>query len=51
MKTGHFAFFSSTLGESVAMYAVHLSLIGKPIVNFLFMLIELLSLGVTAEAL
>ena len=32
-------------------YAVQLRLIGKPVVDFLFVLIELLSLGVTAEAL
>ena len=34
-----------------AMYTVHLTLIGKRIVDFLFVLIELFSLGVTAEAL
>ena len=33
------------------MYVVHLRLIGKRVVNFLLALIELLSLGVTAEAL
>jgi len=33
------------------MYAVHLRLIGKPIVDFLFVLNELLLLGVTTEAL
>jgi len=32
-------------------YDVHLGLIGKRIVNFLLMLIELFSLGVTAESL
>ena len=33
------------------MYAVHLGLIGKRVLNFLLMIIELFSLGVTAEAL
>jgi len=35
----------------VATYDVHLRLIGKRIGNFLLLLIELFSLGVTAEAL
>jgi len=30
-----------------AMYAVHLKLMGKPIVDFLLVIIELFSLGVT----
>jgi len=34
-----------------ATYDDHLMLIGKRIVDFLFVLIELFSLGVTAEAL
>jgi len=34
-----------------AMYDDHLRLIGKRIVDFLLVLIELFSLGVTAEAL
>jgi len=33
------------------MYDDHLRLIGKRVVDFLFVLIELFSLGVTAEAL
>ena len=33
------------------MYDDHLTLTGKRIVNFLLMLIELFSLGVTVEAL
>jgi len=33
------------------MYDVHRRLIGKRVVDFLFVLIELFSLGVTAEAL
>ena len=35
----------------MAMYDVRLRLIGKCIVDFLLVLIELFSLGVTAEAL
>jgi len=41
-------FFSGDLGET---YAIYLRLIGRPIVDFLFVLIELYSLGVTAEVL
>ena len=33
------------------MYDVHLGLIGRRVMDFLLVLIELLSLGVTAEAL
>jgi len=33
------------------MYDVHLGLIGKRVVDFLLVIIELFSLGVTAEAL
>ena len=33
------------------MYDDHVRLIGKPVVDFLLVSIELLSLGVTAEAL
>jgi len=33
------------------MYDVHLGLIGKSVVDFLLVFIELFSLGVTAEAL
>jgi len=38
-------------GGLVAMYTVHLRLIGKLVAGFLFVLIDLFSLGVTAEAL
>jgi len=37
-KTGHFAFLSPLWGFT---YAVHLRLIGKLVVDFLFVLIEL----------
>ena len=39
------------MGDLGAMYHDHLRLIGKRIGNFLLLLIELFSLGVTAEAL
>jgi len=39
------------LGDLGATYDDHLRLIGKRIVDFLLALIELFSLGVTAEAL
>jgi len=43
-------FFSSLWGFG-ATYDAHLRLIGKRVVDFLLVLIELFSLGVTAEAL
>jgi len=42
---------SHPLGSLATMYNVHLRLIGKHIVDFLLVLIELFSLRVTAEAL
>jgi len=39
------------LGSLGTTYDVHLGLIGKRVVDFLLVLIELFSLGVTAEAL
>ena len=40
------------MGEGLGTkYDVHLKLIGKRVVDFLLVLIELFSLGVTAEAL
>jgi len=39
------------LGDLRATYDDHLRLIGKHVVDFLLVLIELFSLGVTAEAL
>jgi len=47
MENGRFAFLSG-LGTT---YDVHVRFIGKRVVNFLLVLIELFSLGVTAEAL
>ena len=50
-KIGSFAFLRPPLGNLGATYDDHLELIGKRVVDFLLVLIELLSLGVTAEAL
>jgi len=50
-QIGRFAFFGPPLGDLGATYDDHLRLIGKRVVDFLLALIELFSLGVTAEAL
>jgi len=50
-KIGHFAFLRPPLGNLRATYDNHLRLIGKLVVDFLLALIELFSLGVTAEEL
>ena len=49
-ETRHFAFLSPLWGLGTT-YDVHLGLIGKRLVDFLLVIIELLSLAVTAEAL
>ena len=46
-----FAFLRPPLGDLEATYDDHLRLIGKRVVDFLLALIELFSLGVTAEEL
>jgi len=51
MKIGRFAFLRPPLGDLRATYDDHLRLIGKHVVDFLLALIELFSLGVTAEEL
>jgi len=43
--------FRATLGGLGTTYDVHLGLIGKCVVDILLVLIELFSLGVTAESL
>jgi len=48
---GRLAFLRPHLGDLGATYDDHLRLIGKRVVDFLLALIELFSLGVTAEAL
>jgi len=50
-EIGRFAFFRPPLGDLGATYDDHLRLIGKRVVHYLSALIELFSLGVTAEAL
>ena len=49
MEIGRFAFLRYPLGDLGATYDNHLRLIEKRVVNFLLALIELFSLGVTAE--
>jgi len=51
MEIGHFAFLRPPLGDLGATYDDRLRLTGKRIVDFLLLLIELFSLGVTAEEL
>ena len=50
-EIGRLAFLSYPLGGFGATYDDHLRLIGKCVVGFLLALIELFSLGVTAETL
>jgi len=50
-EIGRFAFFRPPLGDFGATFDHHFRLIGKCVVDFLLALIELFSLGVTAEAL
>jgi len=51
MEIGRFAFLRPLLGDLGATYDNHLRLIGKRVMDFLLALIEVFSLGVTAEAL
>ena len=51
MENGRFAFLSPHLGELGATNDVYLSPIGKRIVDFLLVLIELFLRSVMAEAL
>jgi len=44
-------FLSHPLGDLGVTYALHLQLIGKPVVDFLFVIIELFSLSLTVETL
>ena len=50
-EIGRHAFLRPPLGDLGATYDDHLKLIGKNVVDFLLALVELFSLGVTAEAL
>jgi len=49
MEIGSFAFLRPPLGDLGATYDDHLRLIGKHIVDFLLVLIELFLLSVTTE--
>ena len=51
MEIGRFAFLRPPLEDLGATYDDRLRLIGMSVVDFLLVLIELFSLGVTAEAL
>ena len=51
MKIGRFVFLRPPSGDLGATYDDRLRLIGKRVVDFLLALIELFSLGVTAEEL
>ena len=53
IENGHFAFLSPRLrgGGLQATYTVDVRFIGKPVVDFLLVVIELFLLGVMAEAL
>jgi len=51
IEIGRFAFLRPALGDLGATYDDHLRLMEKSVVDFLLALIELFSLGVTAEAL
>ena len=51
IENGRFAFLRPPLGDLGATYDDRLKLIGKRVGDFLLALIELFSLGVTAEAL
>jgi len=50
-EIGRFAFLRPPLGDLGETYDDHLRLIGKRVMDFLLVLIELFSLGVTAEEL
>jgi len=51
IEIGRFAFLRPPLGNLGVTYGDHLRLTGKRVVEFLLALIEVFSLGVTAEAL
>jgi len=51
MEIGRFVFLRTYLGDLGTTYDDHLRIIGKHVVDFLLVFIELFSLGVTAEEL
>ena len=50
-KTEKKSLLSHPLGDLKVTYALHLWLVGKPVVNFVFVVIELFSLSLTDETL
>jgi len=48
---GKVCFLSQPLGDLEVTYALHLQLVGKPVYDFLFVIIELFSLALTVETL
>ena len=50
-KKGKVCFLSHPLGDLELTYTLHLLLIGKPLYDFLFVIIELFSLALTVETL
>jgi len=50
-KKGKVRFLSHRLGDLELTYALYLELAGKPVYDFLFVIIELFSLALTAETL
>jgi len=50
-KKGKVRFLSHPLGDLEVTYAFHLQLVGKPVYDFLFVIIELFSLALTVDTL
>ena len=50
-KKGKVRFLSHPLGDLEVTYALHLQLVGKPVYDLLFVIIELFSLALTVEML
>ena len=50
-KIANFAFLTHPLEVLEATYTIHVRLVGKLVIDFLLVIIELFSLGVMAEAL
>jgi len=50
-KKGKIRLLSHPLGDIEVTYALHLWLVGKPVYDFLFVIIELFSLAHTVETL
>jgi len=48
---GQIRFLSRHLGEVGAMYGLHVQLVGKRVLDFLFAIIELFSVALTVETL